>query len=331
LTLQGGNAGKKPAKATERMRRALEDGDDETATEVANNMVRKLQGVGMGKVDKFELGKGLPIFEAGMDLLRYLEDYIFPKVQQPEGGAEVHQWIYEKVKRKFGLQPLVSITEPIEQEFDMSDADTQTLLSIMGGDTDDEAIGSDDEVILGNSRSEDPSTWRMDDELEIFTALGDEDEDVGRWEDGVTFVKMDQVARPGFVMVDDRTGDRTGWVPIEHVRPVFSTPRMTSSTDRRIRRRAAKSTVKAVGFIDVGILASGIYKEGVHEPWMCILIYSRMSGKAQRLDRHLATQFLPLIKDVTTREICAQRSAGRFSEIVLVLIQCVGLSRATSW
>ena len=64
LTLQGGNAGKKPAKATERMRRALEDGDDETATEVANNMVRKLQGVGMGKVDKFELGKGLPIFEA---------------------------------------------------------------------------------------------------------------------------------------------------------------------------------------------------------------------------------------------------------------------------
>ena len=59
---------------------------------------------------------------------------------------------------------------------------------------------------------------------------------------------------------------------------------------------------------------------------MCILIYSRMSGKAQRLDRHLATQFLPLIKDVTTREICAQRSAGCFSEIVLVLIQCVGLS-----
>ena len=98
LTLQGGNAGKKPAKATERMRRALEDGDDETATEVANNMVRKLQGVGMGKVDKFELGKGLPTFKAGMDLLRYLEDYIFPKVRQPEGGAELHQWIYEKAR-----------------------------------------------------------------------------------------------------------------------------------------------------------------------------------------------------------------------------------------
>ena len=59
---------------------------------------------------------------------------------------------------------------------------------------------------------------------------------------------------------------------------------------------------------------------------MCILIYSRMSGKAQRLDRHLATQFLPLIKDTMTREICAQRSSGRFSEIVMVLIECVGLS-----
>ena len=49
--------------------------------------------------------------------------------------------------------------------------------------------------------------------------------------------------------------------------------------------------------------------------------------KAQRLDRQLATQFLPLIKDVTTREICAQHSAGRFSEIVHVLIECVGLRR----
>ena len=84
--------------------------------------------------------------------------------------------------------------------------------------------------------------------------------------------------------------------------------------------------IKAAGFIDVGILASVIYKKGVHEPWMCILIYSRMSGKAQRPNRHLATQFLPLIKDVTAREICAQHSAGRFSEIVLVLIECVGLS-----
>ena len=62
------------------MRRALEDGDDETATEVANNSLRKLQGVGMGKVGKSELDKGLPNFEAGMDLLRYLEDDIFPKV-----------------------------------------------------------------------------------------------------------------------------------------------------------------------------------------------------------------------------------------------------------
>ena len=176
----------------------------------------------------------------------------------------------------------------------MSDADMQTLLSIMGGDTDDKEVGSDDEVIFRNSRSEDPSTWRMDDELEVFTMLSEEDEGAGRWEDGVTFVKMDQVTRPGFVMVDRRTGDRTSWVPIEHVRPVFSTPRITSSTDRRIRHRVAKSTVKAAGFIDVGILMSGIYKEGVHEPWMCILIYSRMSGKAQCLDRHLATQFLPL-------------------------------------
>ena len=62
------------------MRRALEDRGDETATEVANKSVRKLQGVSMGKVNKFELSKGLPTFNTSMDLLRYLEDYIFPKV-----------------------------------------------------------------------------------------------------------------------------------------------------------------------------------------------------------------------------------------------------------
>ena len=90
--------------------------------------------------------------------------------------------------------------------------------------------------------------------------------------------------------------------------------------------RAARSTIKGTGFSDVGILESGIYKEGEHESWMCILIYSHMSGKAQRLGRHLATQLLPLIKDTTTREICAQRSSGGFSEMVMVPIECVGLS-----
>ena len=145
--------------------------------------------------------------------------------------------------------------------------------------------------------------------------------------DNIVFInwKMDQVTRPGFALVDGaRGGDRTGWVPIEHLRPGFSTPRPTNSADTRRRYRAGLSTVRGVGFSDVGILESGIYKE--NEPWMCSLIYLRMSGKAQRLDRHLATQILPLIKDTTTREICAQRSSGRFSEIVMVLIECVGLS-----
>ena len=69
----------------------------------------------------------------------------------------------------------------------MADADTQTLLSIMGGDSNNEDMDSDDEAIICNSRSEDPSTWRMDDELEVFTRLDEEDEDVGCWEDGITF------------------------------------------------------------------------------------------------------------------------------------------------
>ena len=51
-----------------------------------------------------------------------------------------------------------------------------------------------------------------------------------------------------------------------------------------------------------------------------------MSGKAQGLNGHLAAQFLPLIKDMMMCMICAQRSAGRFSKIVLVLMESVRLS-----
>ena len=92
---------------------------------------------------------------------------IFRKVRIPEGGAEVHHWIYEKAKRKFGLHPPVSITEAIEQDFDLADADTQTLLSIMGAANDSDE-GSDDEVLTRIPRSDDPRTWKAGDELEMF-------------------------------------------------------------------------------------------------------------------------------------------------------------------
>ena len=121
----------------------------------------------MGKVDKFELGKGVPAFELRTDLQKYLEDSIFPKVRIPEGGAEVHHWIYKKVRRKYGLHPPVSITEAIKQDFDLTDADTQTLLSIMGAASNNNE-GSDDEVLTRNPKSDDPRTWKADDELEML-------------------------------------------------------------------------------------------------------------------------------------------------------------------
>ena len=63
-------------KATERMRRAVKDNGDALATELANQACREFRGVGMGKVGKFEFGKGMPVFEVRMDLQRYLEDII---------------------------------------------------------------------------------------------------------------------------------------------------------------------------------------------------------------------------------------------------------------
>ena len=197
----------------------------------------------MGKVGKFELGKGVT-FKLGMDLQKYLEDTISLKVRIPEGGAEVHHWIYEKAKRKHGLHPLVSITEAIEKDFDLVDADTQALLRIMGGANDSDE-GSDDEVLMCNPRSDDPRTWKADDELEMFMEPVDTEDggDDGRCEDGVVFIKMDQIVRPVYALVDDvRGGERTGWVAIEHLRPTFSTPRLTDSADKRRQYRAVRST-----------------------------------------------------------------------------------------
>ena len=104
-------AGRRTTKAIEQMRRlrVLEDRSDALATDLADQACRKLHGVGMGKVNKFELGKGVPTFELGTDLQKYLEDTMFLKVRIPEGGAEVHHWIYEKAKRRQGLHPPVDL------------------------------------------------------------------------------------------------------------------------------------------------------------------------------------------------------------------------------
>ena len=90
--------------------------------------------------------------------------------------------------------------------------------------------------------------------------------------------------RPGYAaLVDDACGGQhAGWVPIEHLHPTFSTLRLTDSAEKQHRYRAAQSTVKGVGFNDIRILESGIYKRGEHGQWMCILIYSHMSGKVQK-------------------------------------------------
>ena len=122
----------------------------------------------------------MPLFELEADLQKYLEDSIFPKVRIPEGGAEVHHWIYEKAKRKCGLQPPVSITEAVQHDFDLADADTQTLLSIMGAGCDDDA-GPDDEVLTRNPRSDDPKTWKANGEREVFMEPVDAEDDDGQW------------------------------------------------------------------------------------------------------------------------------------------------------
>ena len=81
----------------------------------------------------WQKAKGKPAFASGMDLRKWLEDATFPKVCIPEGRAELHHWIYEKAKRKYGLQPPGSITEVLEYPSDVTDVDTQILVSTMGG------------------------------------------------------------------------------------------------------------------------------------------------------------------------------------------------------
>ena len=99
------------------------------------------------------------------------------------------------------------------------DVDMQALPSTIGaasGNND----GLDDEVLTHNPGPDDPRTWKAGNELKMFMEPIDAEGggDDGRWEDGVVFIKMDQVMRPGYALVDDtHRGQRAGWVPIEHL------------------------------------------------------------------------------------------------------------------
>ena len=123
---------------------------------------------------------------------------------------------------------------------------------------------------MRNLRSDDPRTWKANDEpkrfMEPIDAKGGGDD--GRWEDGVTLILLDLDVCPGQVLVNDvHRGERSGWVPFGHLRPAFSTPRLIDSADKRRRYQATQSTIKGIGFTAVGILESGIYKKGEHELW----------------------------------------------------------------
>ena len=95
-----------------------------------------------------------------------------PKVRIPEGGVELDRWIYRKARGKSGQQPPVSIiaTGAPEQDLHIADADTKALRGEMGAGSDKEQ-GPDDEVHVRKQRSEDPKTWKADDELGMFGAL----------------------------------------------------------------------------------------------------------------------------------------------------------------
>ena len=82
-----------------------------------------------------------------------------------------------------------------------------------------------------------------------------------------------------------------------------------------------------IGVSNMGVLESGVYMPGIHEPWMCILTLSRVSARDQTFLEVTAPQFLRCIDDPALREQVERQGQGHIHEMVVTLYKLDGQSQ----
>ena len=133
------------------------------------------------------------------------------------------------------------------------------------------------------------------------------------------------------MLVYSESSEKAAWVPRARVRCKTRARPFGFTTPQQGEVAADDwSTAKQVGpRLDRGVLDAGLFDPEIHEPWMCVLIYARMSLTAQRLDKTLLPMFLRLVHDETVRSSCTTAAGGRFSKALTALFTSVGMSPGT--
>ena len=292
--------------------------------------MRSLANMGLTKPEKLTT-ESVPIFSAHRDdVYKWLKKFFLP-VTMANGGAELEQWVHERNRLQWGLQPPTDVINQAAHRFSYREADTATLeemarrgeLARLGISTTGRqqppheatqfiGAGHAVEVLSANTEGEEesyfqaPPTWTDDG----FTVV-----EVIDTEEGIEYAVYSKNAR------EVRLYRR------EQVRPKGTSARALETPPRQPGFAFSdRSTERPIGPIVDGLLASGVYDKNAHEPWMCVLIYARLSAPAQKLDKTLLPIFLTKIGDETLRETCAVAAGGRFSNALVQLVGAVGTS-----
>ena len=152
---------------------------------------------------------------------------------------------------------------------------------------------------------DDPSTWQVNDEVQILRAIGtpsaqDSEVRIGFthvWVPGHNFYRFDQDS--GRVQVLTPAEQSMSWHERDTVRldsglaplqtpqrqPTVQLQAEAEADDEQDEFESAGSeTERPARRQDIGLLASGVYVVGKHQPWMAIIITMRLSKAAQSLN-----------------------------------------------
>ena len=313
---------------------AVDRMDDEALTRQCNIMQQKLASKATKGIKvhtaKFETSSR---FKRGMNLPKWTEER-FIEVGQHEGIWEIHLLLHEKLAlhRDLQLQPPKSIMDQARARVNPEDADDSVYKAYLAaGEIQDEAIIAAKK--LQRKIQDRPSTWEVHDEVEVLTEIDDElEEKKSVWVRGnMFFYKYDKEERRVVVVMADE--DKLAKIPQAEVRLYLNGEAMFETPEQQAEAGEDDETVSDYsdapsrnGHKDIGLIESGVFIPGKHQPWMAIFIVMRLSKAAQILNQILAPQLLKLIDDQVLREECQQRGNGRFIDTLVIMFENEGQS-----
>lgn len=314
--------------------RAVAELDDATLTAQMDLRCRELRGMHSPGLKEYKADiSSLPVFKRGDDIDRWTE-HLFTKTWQHPGSAEIYQFFRELIylDDDLRLPPPRRILDLVDHRVDPRDASTYVIEGEQrfanGGALSEGAVDHSDadgsipapQQPSFSGPPTNPDHWHLGDELEVLLETsqdGDDGTQMLQWVRGYRFWSFSRLRGVQLVPTDS---EQIETYPLNRVRLVRSDYRTPTQRDSQ------STPLSAIGDADTGVLDSGVYIPGLHEPWMCILMLARVSSRGQTFTRVLAPQLLALIQDSAMREQVAHEGQGYLHRQLLCLYKLEGQS-----